>query len=193
MNTSPGVRRVPLEPASAESLAAFGRILGGGDAPSFLAAPFYGDAVSTSRPAEYRCEGATELSLARINPRPPQVQFFERHFRHTQAFIPLGGKPFVLLMAPPGDAALPDLDRVRAFQFDGSTGFVMHLGTWHEFPFALEPETDVIVVLSSQTVKDLQNTSAGGREAGGPDLQKLDIVARTGAQLEFEPAAGLNN
>ena len=188
MSASPGVRRIPLEPASAVSLAAFGRILGAGEAPDFLAAPFYGGAVSTSRPAEYRCEGATELSLARITPREPQVRFFERHFRHTQAFIPLGGKPFVLLMAPPGAADLPDLDQVRAFYFDGSAGFVMHVGTWHEFPFALEPDTDVVVVLSSQTVMDLRNTSEDDREASGPDLQKLDIVARTGMRLAFDPA-----
>ena len=33
-----------------------------------------------------------ELSLARVQPRPARVRFLERHFRHTQAFLPLGRK-----------------------------------------------------------------------------------------------------
>ena len=36
------------------------------------------------------------------------------------------------------DDDLPDLDHVKAYYFDGSSGFAMHRGTWHEFPFAID-------------------------------------------------------
>jgi len=180
-------RMISVEPAASAELEAFGRLLGPGHAEPWATPPFYADAVRTSRPADYYCAGETQLSLSQVSPRPNKVRFLERHFQHTQAFIPLQGKPFVLVMAPPGPGSEPDLDLVRAFRFDGSAGFVMHLGTWHEFPFALQSDTDLIVILSAQTVRDLNNTREGSLEASGPDLEKLDIVSRFGEVIQFEP------
>jgi len=164
-----------VQPATPAELAAFGRLLTHDEATANVA-PFYGGAVVTSQPVAYECEGSTELSMARIQPRAPRIRFLERHFRHTQSFLPLGGKPFVLVMAPPSPA--PDLKQLRAFRFDGSAGFAMHLETWHEFPFALEADTDMVVVLSAQTIKDLRNTAGDSLDASGPDLEKLDLQAR---------------
>jgi ureidoglycolate lyase len=110
----------------------------------------------------------------------------ERHFQHTQVFMPLAGKPFVAVMAPPSAGELPALDQVRAFLFDGSAGFSLHLGTWHEFPFAVEDGTDLVVILSSQTGYDLKGKDAVTEEAHGPDLDKKDIVARTGHVFRFD-------
>ena len=89
-------------------------------------------------------------------------------------------------MAPPNDDELPDLASVKAFLFDGSAGFQLNLGTWHEFPFALEPETEMIVLLSSQTGYDLKSKDAVTEEAFGPDLDKKDIAARTGTLFQFD-------
>lgn len=91
-------------------------------------------------------------------------------------------------MAPPSDGDLPDVDAVRAFRFDGSAGFTMHLGTWHEFPFAIEDGTDMVVILSTQTGYDLHAKNSVTQEAFGPDLDKKDIVARTGTLFRFEIA-----
>ncbi len=187
MTALPSSRVIPLEPAESTALEPFGQLLGPGHAERWATPPFYADAVRTSRPADYYCAGETQLSLSQVSPRPNKVRFLERHFQHTQAFIPLQGKPFILVMAPPGPGSEPDLGLVRAFRFDGSAGFVMHLGTWHEFPFALQSDTDLIVVLSAQTVLDLHNTGDNSLEASGPDLQKLDIVARCGEVIEFDP------
>jgi ureidoglycolate lyase len=172
--SAPGVN-IRVSDADAAALSAFGRLLTHDEATRNIA-PFYDQAVVTSRPVDYVCEGSTELSLARVQPRKPRVRFLERHFRHTQTFLPLGGKPFVLVMAPP--APSPDLAALRAFRFDGSAGFAMHLETWHEFPFALEADTDIVVVLSAQTVRDLRNTATDSLDACGPDLEKLDLMAR---------------
>ena len=62
----------------------------------------------------------------------------------------------------------------------------IHRGTWHEFPFAVEDDTHIVVMLSSQTSRDLQNRAPNGIEAFGPDLDKKDIVLREGLCLVLE-------
>lgn len=64
----------------------------------------------------------------------------------------------------------------------------MHVGTWHEFPFALEAGTDIVVLLSDQATRDLHNKQPDTEEAIGPDLEKKDIAARTGKLFRFEVA-----
>jgi len=180
------VIELAVEPATPEALALFGAVIGR-DAPvKPVSVDFYKGAVKMSFPARFLCEHPVEVTLAQMDRRPGEVRYMERHFQHTQAFLPLGGKPFVAVMAPPSDGELPDLSQVRAFRFDGTAGFAMHLGTWHEFPFAVEDGTDLVVILSSQTGYDLKAKDAATEEAHGPDLDKKDIVARTGKVFRFE-------
>ncbi|KQM22281.1 ureidoglycolate hydrolase [Novosphingobium sp. Leaf2] len=180
------VIELTVEPATAEALAPFGAVIGR-DAPvQPVSVDFYKGAVKMSYPARFVCEHPVEVTLAQLDRRPGEVRYMERHFQHTQAFLPLAGKSFIAVMAPPSDSDLPDLSQVRAFRFDGSAGFAMHLGTWHEFPFAVEDGTDLVVLLSSQTGYDLKAKDAVTEEAHGPDLDKKDIVARTGHVFRFE-------
>jgi ureidoglycolate lyase len=150
---------------------------------------YYAGAVAMSRPVDFACSGSTELSLTSLKRRPFEVRYLERHFLHTQTFIPLGGKPFVVVLAPPCEEELPDLGALKAFHFDGSAGLCLGLGTWHEFPFAYDDDTHVAVVLSSQVTEDLHNRSENGVEASGPDLDKKDIVSRTGVQIVVDVEA----
>ena len=174
------------EPATAEALAPFGAIIGSASGARPVAVDFYKGAVKMSYPARFECDHPVEITLASLDPRAGEVRYMERHAQHTQAFIPLGGKPFIAVMAPPCEGDLPDLAQVRAFRFDGSAGFAMHRGTWHEFPFAIEAGTEIAVILSSQTGYDLKGKDAVTEEAHGPDLDKKDIRARTGRLFRFE-------
>ncbi len=184
-------RTLPLKEATPEALAPYGEVLGSQvDAPTGTS-PFYGDAVAVSKPVEFISDDTTELTLCKLKPRALEVKFMERHFLHTQTFVPLGGKPFVAVLAPPNDKELPDLDKVEAFHFDGSAGFTMKIGTWHEFPFALQ-DMDLIVILRRDTMRDLSadrvvKSELYGDEAVGPDLEKRNLVAR--ANVRFEVAA----
>jgi len=81
---------------------------------------------------------------------------------------------------------MPDLDAARAFRFEGDTGLCLHRGTWHEFPFPVEDDTDMIVVLSSQTTQDLGQRAANGIEAFGPDLDKKDMRLRAGVVIVLD-------
>lgn len=182
----PHIITLDLVPATAAALADFGMIVGRDAGVQPVAVDFYKGAVKMSYPARFACDHPVEITLASVDPRPGEVRYMERHAQHTQTFLPLAGKPFIAVMAPPSAGDLPDLDAVRAFRFDGSAGFAMHRGTWHEFPFAIEPDTDLVVILSSQTGYDLKAKDAVTEEAHGPDLDKKDIRARTGRLFRFE-------
>ena len=126
---------------------------------------------------------------------PMEVRWMEYHNKHTQTFIPLEGKPIVAVLGKPtcrrpdgswddSQDQTPDIDSVEAFYFDGAAGFVMNIGTWHEFPFAVEPDTNVIVILTNETTANLQNVVDG--EAHGDDLCKRDLQKRFGVLFEVE-------
>ena len=183
--TAVAILDLPVEPATPEALAAFGHILGRVAGAKAVPVDFYKGRVTMRYPVAFACDHPVAVPLATVDPRPMEVRYMERHFQHTQTFIPLGGKPFIAVMAPPSEGEMPDLSQVRAFLFDGSAGFALHLGTWHEFPFALEEGTDLIVLLSTQTGYDLHQRDAQTEEANGPDLDKKDIQRRTGTLIRF--------
>jgi ureidoglycolate lyase len=170
--------------ATPASIAPFGALVSTHDGPDVIRSRFYGDALEIRKPAKLVNDADIELSVARLKRRPLGATWLERHFLHSQLFIPLGGKPYAMVLAPPTEAELPDLDRVAAFVFDGAQGIALHLGTWHEFPLALVDDTDIVVILRHATARDLQQ--GAGNEASGPDLEKRDLVARCGLEFRVE-------
>ena len=177
-------RVIPVKPATAAALAPYGSIIGRGAGLAPSASAFYDGKVGITKPANFKSDDDTCLSVATIQPRPLEVTYLERHYKHTQCFIPLGGKPFVAIFGVPTTTDMPDFDKLEAFRFDGRDGFCMHIGTWHEFPFALEPDTDVIVILRNETNRNLSNIK--DNEASGPDLDKKNILLRTGTIFELK-------
>jgi ureidoglycolate lyase len=180
----PETRILTVTAATNANTAPFGVILGPGADSPVIRSPFYGDRLGMKKPARFVADDTLEITVATLQRRPLQASWMERHFLHTQTFIPLGGKPFLLIMAPPNNAELPDLDAARGLLFDGSAGFCMHLGTWHEFPLAVVDDTSLLILIRRDTARDL--TRVEGNEAHGPDLDKKDILARTGVLLRAE-------
>lgn len=126
-------------------------------------APF-GDVIQTRGARHYPINaGSTERfhDLARIDPGPagrvtvnifrgqpfaPPVPLtlLERHPLGTQAFIPLERRPFLVVVAPGGDA--PDLDALRVFRAEGEQGVNYLPGVWHHPLIALEKISDFLVL-----------------------------------------------
>ncbi len=180
------VKIVQVETASPEALAPFGVILNGNESVEPLPIDLYNGTVKVRRIGKFISDETTELPVCTLQRRPLVATHMERHFKHTQTFVPLGGKPFVVLFAPPTDTELPNLDDAKAFLFDGSAGFMMHIGTWHEFPFAVLDNTDVITILRAEATDDLKVDNVIGNEAVGNDIEKRDMVARFGVRIELK-------
>jgi ureidoglycolate lyase len=74
---------------------------------------------------------------------PHTVRALERHPLTSQAFIPLGRSPYLIVVAPAG----PLLEhRIQAFIGQPGQGINYHPGTWHHYNVALETAGDFLVV-----------------------------------------------
>lgn len=81
---------------------------------------------------------------ARPLPMPLTVAMVEKHPLGSQAFVPLEAAPFLVVVAPPGDAVRPaDL---RAFLAREGQGVNYAPGVWHHPVIALGRQTDFLVI-----------------------------------------------
>lgn len=92
-------------------------------------------------------EGAkTLINVFRSTPvkLPHQVQLMERHPLGSQAFYPLGGARFLVLVAPAGDEVRAE--DLQLFITDGEQGVSFNANTWHHYQLALDAQSDFIVI-----------------------------------------------
>lgn len=89
--------------------------------------------------------GAPLVSLFRSTPlaRPIAVKVMERHPLSSQAFYPLSGRPYMVVVADRGDFKIENL---RAFVAAAGQGVNYHAGVWHHFSLALDAPSDFLVI-----------------------------------------------
>lgn len=84
------------------------------------------------------------VSIFRSKPMSPvRIGLMERHPLGSQAFIPLQQRPYLVVVAPPGEFRL---QAVRAFHASGHQGVNYAKGTWHHFLLALDEDSDFLVI-----------------------------------------------
>jgi ureidoglycolate lyase len=90
-------------------------------------------------------QGRALLNLFRGQPRtlPFEVSMMERHPLGSQAFVPLNERPYLIVVAPPGEL---DPAAIRAFVTRGWQGVNYAKGVWHHPLIALDEVSDFIVV-----------------------------------------------
>ncbi|MBM7111957.1 ureidoglycolate lyase [Archangium primigenium] len=95
--------------------------------------------------------GRPLLSLFRVQPArfPLRCTQLERHPTSSQLFLPLGERPFLVVVALGRDA--PDPATLRVFVTNGHQGVNYAPGTWHHPTLALEVETDFLVLGRADT------------------------------------------
>lgn len=81
---------------------------------------------------------------ARPWPQPVRIRMMERHPLSSQAFVPMGQRPFLVVVAPPDGEPSPE--RLRAFVTNGRQGVNYHRGVWHHPLLVLEQEADFLVI-----------------------------------------------
>lgn len=60
---------------------------------------------------------------------PLNIKMLERHPLGSQAFIPMLGNSYLVVVAPKGNT--PKVDKIRAFLTNGKQGVNYHKGVWH--------------------------------------------------------------
>lgn len=94
-------------------------------------------------------EAKTGISIFRNIKRtdfPVEVDLLERHPQGSQAFIPMQGQAFLIVVAPALNAEKPDMTQLCAFISDGSQGVNYRAGTWHHPLLTFEAPSNFAVI-----------------------------------------------
>ena len=97
--------------------------------------------VETSAPED---QAIISIFSVQATPLPMTIRMLERHPLGSQAFVPLLGQPFLIVVAPASDP--PDADSVRAFRSNGRQGVSYHRSVWHHPVLALAAHDDFLVI-----------------------------------------------
>lgn len=91
-------------------------------------------------------DGHPIVSIFRGLPRklPFAVTMLERHPKGSQAFMPLNGRQYLVVVAPRGEAVT--VTDIRVFLSHGSQGVNYAAGTWHHPLLALDETSDFLVI-----------------------------------------------
>ncbi|MCC9620915.1 ureidoglycolate lyase [Thalassospira sp. MA62] len=90
--------------------------------------------------------GAPIISIFRGTPRakPIEIKMMERHPLGSQAFMPLAGQKFLIVVASGTETPKPD--DLRAFITDGTQGVTYAKNVWHHPLLVLEEDSDFLIV-----------------------------------------------
>jgi ureidoglycolate lyase len=88
-------------------------------------------------------DGHVIVSIFRGQPRelPFEVKMVERHPRGSQAFMPLNGRDYLVVVA-----SAPEPEALRCFLARGDQGVNYAAGTWHHPLLALDAVCDFLVI-----------------------------------------------
>jgi ureidoglycolate lyase len=143
----PHTLALDVQPLTREAFAPFGEVIEASDD----ARHFTINAGNTERYHDLANidpgpDGRVIVSLFRGQPRPLPftVSMMERHPLASQAFIPMSGKPYLVVVAPAGNP--PAAEDLKVFLARGDQGVNYATGVWHHPLLALEMVSDFIVV-----------------------------------------------
>ena len=174
------VRKLKIEPLTEEAFRPYGELISAKDRTP----DYENEAGSKVWSSDVQVDGAPQLVLVRGQYLGFQFKIMEQQYGVTMSYIPMGGPPCVLAVAPPTDRdASPKPEDVRAFLLDGSQGYVLKRNTWHALDrFPLFPGvSDWIVFTDRETIDDLKASNHRGARL----TRMIDFEAETGLVLEL--------
>jgi ureidoglycolate lyase len=141
------LREVPVKPLTAQAFAPFGdviditghagRIINRGTSERF-------DDLARLDLLEAGGFPTLNVYRARGQSLPLPVAVLERHPLSSQSFYPLEGRPFLVIVAEPGECLRAA--GIRAFVSNGHQGINYRRDTWHHALVALAQSTDFLVI-----------------------------------------------
>lgn len=140
-----GIELKPL-PLTPERFAPFGDVIAAGRAAEL--------AMNEARFERFDDLARVDVSGGRLNVSvvrcrtptalPYRFDMVERHPLGSQAFVPLNGQRFVVVVAEPGESV--EIGNLHAFVSNGRQGINYHRGTWHMPLIALEAGQEFLVI-----------------------------------------------
>lgn len=160
---------IPILPISAEAFASFGQLIAVDQASRvFDINAGYATRFHDLAQVDTALDGGrTGISIFAARPRnwPIPLSVMECHPLGSQAFMPLGGQDWLVVVARPGSAPAA-IDQLYAFQVPASMGVNYDRGVWHH-PLLVTQACDFLVI---------------DRIGSGNNLQEIEI-SRWGCQL----------
>jgi len=141
------MRTLKIEPLTKEAFAPFGDVIEPEGSEFFMintVPPRRYHKLATVETAQPEDQAIISIFAADALEMPRAIQMLERHPLGSQAFIPLLGNPFLVVVAPAGDAPVPG--SVRAFRSNGRQGVNYHRGVWHHPVLTIEKRDEFLVV-----------------------------------------------
>ena len=140
------MRSLAIEPLTREAFAPFGDVIELDGARHF---PI--NAGTTERYHDLAtidvsdADGRVLVNVFRAQPfrLPIEIRMMERHPLGSQAFLPIGDAPYLVVVAPRGPL---DPEHMRVFITRGWQGVNYAKGVWHHPLLALEGPSDFIVI-----------------------------------------------
>jgi ureidoglycolate lyase len=134
------LRRLPVARLTAEAFAPFGQVIERGNRSSFAINDASSQRFTDLAQLEADADGRLALSIfqARARIAPYLLSKLERHPLGSQAFMPLNGQSFLIVVsATRPDPENPDTANLRAFVSNGEQGINFRRGVWHHPLLAL--------------------------------------------------------
>ena len=141
------MKKLKVEPLTKEAFAGFGQVIETEGSKHFMINN--GSTERYHRLAEVelgRADDKAIISIFRANrlEYPLAIKMLERHPQGSQAFVPMQGQRFLIVVAPP--AGTPSANEIRAFISNGRQGVNYGMGVWHHPILALEDASDYLIV-----------------------------------------------
>lgn len=161
---SGSILELTAEPLTAEAFAPFGDVVEStGDAATINQG--YGQRFPDLATVDVADEGGrTRISRVRSfpEPQPVQLRLMERHPLSTQAFVPVDGQRFIVVVAAAGEP--PAAESFHAFLATGGQGVNYHRGIWHHPMIVVDSTCDFLTV---------------DREGPGSNLDEITVNDRS--------------
>lgn len=134
------------EPLSAEAFKPYGEVIEVGNAREQRNIN-YGNTIRFHDLADLEMgeDGKGIVSIFRSTPvaRPIPIKVMEVHPLASQAFVPLSGRPYLVVVAGVGEFSVANL---RAFLATAGQGVNYRRGCWHHYSLALDEPSDFLVI-----------------------------------------------
>ena len=137
---------LPVRPIDAAAFAPFGQVI----APTEDGKPFDSDDAQLDL-----ARGTPRFYIMTLHRRELVFRSITRHLNVTQCLASVGGKDWLIAVAPPNDpdnpSAKPAPDAIRAFRVPGTLAIKLHRSTWHAGPYFDAPTVDFFNLELSDT------------------------------------------